>query len=120
MSALRSWVVAMRHSVNSPAVKITRENLPFYMPCVYQTTNMGEAHIRIALVDRGSADLLVHRVASRSMAHANALWYITRDRQEASVLACFTSQGMAQLKICFVDSYGEAGWQVKKPRHVHL
>jgi hypothetical protein len=90
------------------------------MPCIYQTTNMGEAHLRIALVARGSADLLVHRVASHGMAHGDALWYITRDRQEAHVIACFTSPGMAQLKVCFVDSYGEAGWQGRKPRHIRL
>lgn len=90
------------------------------MPCIYQTRNMGDAQIRIALVDRGSADLLVHRVASPGMAHSAWLWYITRNRQEARVHACFTSQGMAQLKVCFVDSYGEAGWQGKKPRHVRL
>lgn len=90
------------------------------MPCIYQTSNMGEAHLRIALVARGSADLLVHRVASPGMARGDALWYIRRDRQAARVLACFTSLGMAQLKVCFVDSYGDAGWQGEKPRHVRL
>lgn len=90
------------------------------MPTIYQTRNMGEAQLRIALVERGCADLLVRRVASRGMAHGDALWFITRDRQEASVVACFTSPGMAQVKVCFVDSHGEAGWQTAKPRHVRL
>lgn len=85
------------------------------MAIVYQTTNMGEAQVRMALVDRGSADLLVHRVGSRGLARGDALWFVTRDRQDASVVVCFTSPGMAQLKICFVDTLGEAGWQGRRP-----
>ena len=81
---------------------------------------MGEADVRVALVERGSADLLVHRVVSLGLAHGDALWYITRDRQSATTRVCFVSQGMAQLKICFVDTYGEAGWQVPRPRHIRL
>ena len=90
------------------------------MPTVYQSSSMGEAQLRIALVERGSADLLVHRVCSRGLAHGEASWFISRDRQDASLVICVTSLGMAQLKVCFVDSYGEAGWQVPRPRHVHL
>ena len=72
---------------------------------------MGEAHVRIALVsDRGKADLLVHRVGSWGLANGDALWFITRDKQSANCWVYFTSEGMAQLKVCFVDSYGEAGW----------
>jgi hypothetical protein len=81
---------------------------------------MGEASVRFALVERGSADLLVHRVSTRGLANGDALWFITRDRQEATTLACFTSQGMAQVKICFVDTMGEAGWQKPKPRNIKL
>lgn len=87
---------------------------------VYQTTTLEEAQLRVALVERRSADLLVHRVSSRGLAQRDSLWYITRDRQSATTLLCFTAPGMAQLKICFVDSYGEAGWQVPRPRHIHL
>jgi hypothetical protein len=71
-------------------------------------------------VERGSADLLVHRVSSWGLASGDARWYITRDRQAATALIYFTSQGMAQLKVCFVDSIGEAGWQVPKPPHIRL
>lgn len=81
---------------------------------------MGEADVRVAMVERGSADLLVHRVASLGLAHGDALWYITRDRQSATARVCFVPQGMAQLKICFVDTYGEAGWQVPRPRNLRL
>ena len=72
---------------------------------------MGEAHIRVAIVSRGDADLLVHRVSSWGSAKGDALWFITRNKQDADFLIFFTSQGMADVKICFVDSYGEAGWQ---------
>lgn len=84
------------------------------MPIVYQTTHPGEAQLRVALVTRGKADLLVHRVSTHGLAHGEALWYITRDRQEANVRVCFVSEGMCELRICFVDSIGEAGWQ--RPR----
>ena len=90
------------------------------MATVYQTTAMGEAHVRVALVERGSADLLVHRVGSRGLAHGEALWFITREPQSANVLAHFTSPGMAQLKVCFVDRLGEAGWTRPHPLRGHL
>ncbi len=83
------------------------------MARIYQTSSMGEAHLRVALVSaRGEADLLVHRVGSWGLAHGDARWFITRDRQDATAWIYFTSPGMAQVKVCFVDNYGEAGWQV--------
>jgi len=81
------------------------------MARIYQAASMGEATGRVALTSRGEADLLVHRVTSRGYAHGDALWYITRDRHEATAIAYFCSVGMAQIKVCFVDSQGEAGWQ---------
>ncbi|BEV02818.1 DUF6150 family protein [Chryseobacterium gambrini] len=81
------------------------------MARIYQTTYMGEAHIRVAIVSRGDADLLVHRVSSWGSAKGDARWFITRDKQDASCWIFVTSLGMADLKICFVDSQGEAGWQ---------
>nr|WP_257620631.1 DUF6150 family protein [Janthinobacterium sp. NKUCC08_JDC] len=77
---------------------------------IYQTNNMGEADVRVAIVQRGSADLLVHRVASFGLAHGDALWFITRERQSATAGMYFTSPGFAQLAICFVDHASEAGW----------
>ncbi|MDQ0639312.1 hypothetical protein QF042_002877 [Pedobacter sp. W3I1] len=82
------------------------------MARIYQTTSMGEAHIRIALVtDRSQADLLVHRVSSLGLASGDALWFTTSNKQDATCWVFFTSIGMAQIKVCFVDSLGEAGWQ---------
>ena len=82
------------------------------MARIYQTTSMGEARLRVALVgNQGEADLLVHRVSSWGSAHGDALWYITRDKQEATAWLYFTSVGMAQVKVCFVDSQASAGWQ---------
>lgn len=82
------------------------------MARVYQASSMGEAQIRVALVsERGSADLLVYRVASWGLARGDALWFITKDKQDATAWLFFTSIGMADVKVCFVDSYGEAGWQ---------
>ena len=82
------------------------------MARIYQAASMGEAHIRVALVnERGVADLLVHRVGSWGLARGDALWYITKDKQDATAWLFFTSLGMAQVKICFVDNYSEAGWQ---------
>ena len=73
---------------------------------------MGEAHIRVALVlARGEADLLVHRVGSWGLARGDDRWFITRDKQDATAWVFFTSPGFAQVNICFVDSYSEAGWQ---------
>lgn len=81
------------------------------MARIYQTTSMGEAHVRVAFVSRGDADLLVHRVSSWGSAKGDALWFITRDRQEATCWIYAVPPGMAEVKICFVDSQGEAGWQ---------
>ncbi|MFZ3183989.1 MAG: DUF6150 family protein [Pseudomonas sp.] len=82
------------------------------MARIYQTATMGEAHLRVAIVaNRGMADLLVNRVSSFGLAAGDGLWFITRDKQEATALVFFTSIGMAEVKICFVDSYAEAGWQ---------
>jgi hypothetical protein len=82
------------------------------MARIYQAATMGEAQVRVALVStRGMADLLVHRVSSWGLARGDALWYITRDKQDATAWVFFTSIGMAEVKICFVDNYGEAGWQ---------
>jgi hypothetical protein len=73
---------------------------------------MGDANFRVALVgNQGEADLLVCRVGNWGSAHGDALWFITRDRQEATARLYFTDVGMAQIKICFVDSQGAAGWQ---------
>lgn len=44
------------------------------------------------------------------MAHGEGLWYTTRDKQEASVWIHLFGIGMAEVKVCFVDGYGEAGW----------
>lgn len=81
------------------------------MARVYQTALMGEAHLKVAIVQaKGMADLLVHRVGSWGLARGDALWYITRDKQDATVWIHTTSEGMADVRICFVDSYAEAGW----------
>jgi hypothetical protein len=86
------------------------------MARVYQASSMGEAQVRVALVsERGSADLLVHRVGSWGLAHGDTLWFITKDKQDATVWLFFTSIGMADVKVCFVDSYGEARWQKPHP-----
>ncbi|PJJ17459.1 hypothetical protein CLU90_0633 [Janthinobacterium sp. 67] len=90
------------------------------MTTVYQTSTMGEARVRIALVDRDGADLLVHRVGSRGLAQGDALWFITREPQNANVHVYFTSQGMAELRVCFVDNRGEAGWTKPHPLHGRL
>ncbi|HYD80192.1 MAG TPA: DUF6150 family protein [Paucimonas sp.] len=82
------------------------------MARIYQTSSMGDADVRVAIVaDRGMADLLVHRVNSWGLAHGDERWFITRDKQDATALVYFTSPGFAQVRIHFVHSYGEAGWQ---------
>lgn len=73
---------------------------------------MGDADVRVAIVqDRGMADLLVHRVASWGLARGDHLWFITRSKQDATARVFFTSPGMAQVNIYFVQSYSEAGWR---------
>lgn len=81
------------------------------MARIYQTARMGEAHIRVAFVTaRGQADLLVHRVDSWGLARGDALWFITADKQDATVWIYPCSLGMSQVRVCFVDNYSEAGW----------
>lgn len=81
------------------------------MAVIYQAASMGEANIRAALVSLGEADLLVYRVSSFGMARGDGLWFITRDQSEATASVFFASIGMADVKICFVDAMGAAGWQ---------
>jgi hypothetical protein len=82
------------------------------MARIYQAATMGEANVRVALVDsRGEADLLVCRMGSWGAAHGDALWFITRNRQDATASVFFTGPGFADLKVCFVDSKSAAGWQ---------
>ncbi|MDV6167882.1 DUF6150 family protein [Flavobacterium sp. DG1-102-2] len=81
------------------------------MARIYQTSSMGEAHVRLCIVsNREEADLLVHRVSSWGLAHGDSLWYITKDKQDATCWVCFTSRGMAEVSICFVNTVGESGW----------
>lgn len=82
------------------------------MARVYQTYYMGEAHVRAAVVDDpGEAHLCVHRVRTWGLARGDALWYITPDKQDATVWVYFGSIGFSQVKICFVDNYTQAGWR---------
>jgi hypothetical protein len=81
------------------------------MTRIYQSPNIGDAQVRVALVRSiGQADLLVHRVSSWGLARGGALWYITRNKQDAQVYVYMCSLGMAQLRVCFVNTYGQAGW----------
>ncbi|MBI3897225.1 MAG: hypothetical protein HY308_02895 [Gammaproteobacteria bacterium] len=82
------------------------------MARVYRTFDYGEARVRVALVDDpGAADLLVHRVGTWGTAHGDALWYLTGNKQDATVWVYFGSIGASDVKVYFVDSYGQAGWQ---------
>lgn len=84
------------------------------MTRVYQTENMGMAHIRAALVDHpGEADLCVLRVSSWGLALGDARWYICRNKHDAQVWIWFGSRGMAQIRICFVNNYTQAGWRTE-------
>jgi hypothetical protein len=86
------------------------------MARIYETETMGEADLRVAVVsDRGRADLLVNRVSSWGLAVGDGLWFMTPQRQSATVLVFFCSEGFAQLKICFVATRGEAGWVHDRP-----
>lgn len=86
------------------------------MARVFQTFDYGEAHVRVAVVnDRGRADLCIHRVDSWGLARGDALWYITPNKQDANIWVYFDTFGAAQLRICFVDTYGEAGWRRAHP-----
>ncbi len=81
------------------------------MTMIFQSQDAGMADIRAAIVKhQGEADLCVKRVSSRGLAHGEALWYLCKDRGDAQKAVYFTSQGMAEIKICFVKDYGATGW----------
>ncbi|WGS52883.1 DUF6150 family protein [Paraburkholderia sp. D15] len=85
------------------------------MARIFEARSLGVADVRVAIVaDRGRADLLVCRVNSYGLAVGDALWCITPDRGNATSVA-FCSEGMAQLKVCFVQTRGEAGWVHDRP-----
>lgn len=86
------------------------------MARIWQAFSIGDAQIRAALVDHpGEADLCVHRVTAQGLARGDSLWFITRDRQNATARVCFCSRGMAQIRICFVDTFSAAGWSRAHP-----
>ena len=81
------------------------------MPRVHESEAIGTAQILAAQVsDRGRAHVLVHRVSSPGLARGPATWFFTPDRGDAQVSIHWCSPGMAQLRVCFVSTYGEAGW----------
>ncbi|HEY9133936.1 MAG TPA: DUF6150 family protein [Dyella sp.] len=82
------------------------------MARIFQTETMGEARLKVAIVaDRGEADLWVCRVSSWGLAVGDGLWFVTKTRGDATATVFFTSIGFAQVKICFVDTRGQAGWR---------
>ena len=48
---------------------------------------------------------------SWGLADGDARWYICTNRQDAQVCVWFGSRGMAEVKICFVSDYTQAGWK---------
>lgn len=86
------------------------------MPRIYQTHDYGMAQYRVAVVDDPAlADLWAWITTSFGLAGRESYWYITRDRQEADLVACFTSYGAAQLRVHFVEDRGRAGWRRDHP-----
>ncbi|HEU4576831.1 MAG TPA: DUF6150 family protein [Polyangiaceae bacterium] len=82
------------------------------MARVFQTQTFGDAQLKVALVSTlGMADLAVCRVGSWGMARGDALWFITRHLEQATVRVMFCSPGAADLNVCFVATPGLAGWQ---------
>ena len=93
-----------------------RKQKGYEMPRIYQTEDYGMAQYRITVVDDpGLADLWVYVTTSFGLASGDSYWYITRDRNEADLIACFTSYGAAQLRVHFVADRGQAGWQRPHP-----
>lgn len=84
------------------------------MARIFQVASVREADVRVELVtNRDEADLLVHRVNIRGLAHGDSLWLITKDRYDATSSIFMVSRELAQLaqlKVCFVDNYKDAGW----------
>jgi hypothetical protein len=110
MTVIRS--ACLRSASNNLSIIKVSFSSDTTMARIYQTSSMGEAHVRVAIVaDRGMADLLVHRVSSWGLARGDAHWFVTRNKQDASALVYFTSAGFAQVNIHFVDRASEAGWQ---------
>lgn len=86
------------------------------MAWVYQTGLIGEAHIRIAVVDDpGMADLCVYLVDSLGMASGDKYWFMDTDKESARTWVCVTGRGMSQVDVCFVRNRGMAGWQRQHP-----
>ncbi|MBB3228059.1 hypothetical protein FHW69_002694 [Luteibacter sp. Sphag1AF] len=82
------------------------------MARIWLANTMGEATVRVAQVStRGEADIWVNRVSSFGLASGDALWYIVKDRGEATARIFMTSIGLAQIKVYFVSTRGEAGWR---------
>lgn len=83
------------------------------MPRIYRSPTLGDARILVAEVTaQGQADLLVHKVSTWGLATRPWLWFMA-DKQDANVYVHFCSLGMAQLVVCYVGTYGQAGWVTK-------
>lgn len=82
------------------------------MPKIKQTFNISEANtIATITQEKGKADLCVLIVNSPGMAWSEERWYITDNDSDASSTIYFGKSGRSSLKVCFVKSPAEAGWQ---------
>ncbi len=83
---------------------------------VYQTFNVGEAHMPIHITHNpNAADLCVFITKNRGLAQNESCWFICGTKATADKTFNFGSRGIARLSVCFVPSLGQAGWQRAHP-----
>jgi len=100
-SQLKALVGAVAQAATNPSDKV-------YTLAFSQSSG---AHVSPSLLGQGQGGAgVAGQLASLGLAHGDAQWFITRERQDATASVYFTSQGFAQLTICFVDQASEAGW----------
>ena len=84
------------------------------MTRVYETDNPNFADVVVDLVETPvMADLLVYRRDdARSEAHSESVWTFVNSRENAHISVYFAPKSLraAHLKICYVSSRMQAGW----------
>jgi len=79
---------------------------------IFETYSIAEAQCKAYItLQQAEADLWVYNTSSRGLAYSDEIWYLTKNRAEASCRLFFSERGCADLIVYFVTNRSQAGWQ---------
>lgn len=88
---------------------------------VFRTTTIGNADLRIAIIDDyRMADLIVRLVDSPGLATDDSTWYMSKTNVSGCMKAYFCSPGMAHISVSFTTNKELSGWTRQHPMQEKL